>query len=105
MTSHAARTSLVQKCRKTGTRATCWVIPKIVWKKFADHPANSLRARLGPETLDGAPPMPRASTGSSIKAGNLLRYFARGYQPNEEMSIADRGTPSALLYTGAGIGR
>jgi hypothetical protein len=43
--------------------------------------------------------MPRASTGFSIKAGNLLRYLARGYQPDEEMSIADRGpTISFVVY-------
>jgi hypothetical protein len=47
MASHAAKTSLVQKCRKMGTRATCCAIPIAIWKRFADHPAKSLRARLG----------------------------------------------------------
>ncbi len=51
MTSHAASTSLVQKCRKTGTSATCWVTPSIIWNRFADHPPRSRRARLVPEPL------------------------------------------------------
>ena len=52
MASHAASTSLVQKCRNTGINATCCVTPSTSWKKFADHPSTSLRAR--PETLTKA---------------------------------------------------
>src|SRR5260370_41415263 len=72
MTSHAARTSLVQKCKKTGTRATCWVTPKIVWKRFADHPANSLRARLGTVIATSQPSRPLARQHGS-KSKSLAR--------------------------------
>jgi len=43
-----------------GWRATCWVTPKIVWKRFADHPANSLRARLGTVIATSPPSRPSA---------------------------------------------
>src|ERR1700738_3988324 len=110
MTSQAARISPVQKCRKTGTRATCWVIPSIIWKKLADHPEKSLRARLGLETRAWASSLPRASTGSSIKAQDLfcnktsLAYRA-GYQPSEKMSSVDRRAETALLSADIAMGR
>jgi|SRR5260370_36541864 len=96
--------SLDQKCKKIGTSATCCAIPKAIWRKFADHPAKSLRARLGPEALAGAPPLPRESTGSSIKAETSLASRA-GYQPDGEMSIVDKARGSVLLPAGVGIGR
>src|SRR5882724_2735171 len=96
MASHAARTLPDQKCRKTGTSATCWVTPKMIWNRFADHPANSRCARLGAEALDGPPPVRDRSTGSSIKAGTSIAILA-GYQSTATMSIVDRNqNPVAL---------
>jgi hypothetical protein len=48
------------------------VIPSNIWKKLADHPDKSRRARLGPETRAWTSFLPHASTGSSIKAGDLF---------------------------------
>ena len=70
-------------------RATCWVIPKTIWNRFADQPANSLCARLGAEALDGLPAVRYGSTGSSIKAGTSMAILA-GYQSTATMSIVDR---------------
>src|SRR5258708_16073808 len=78
-----------QKCKKRGTSTTSWVNPKTIWRRFADHPAKSLRARLGPESRDGASLMPRASTGSWIKAKTSLASSA-GYPLNRKLSIVDR---------------
>src|SRR6266704_5232551 len=98
MASHAARTLPDQKCRKTGTSATCWVTPKMIWNRFADHPANSLCARFGPAGLDGRPPVRDKSTGSSIKAGTSKAILA-GYHPTGKLSIADRNkNPAATAH-------
>src|SRR6478609_7369960 len=86
MASQAASTSLVQKCRKTGTNATCCVIPSTICKRFADHPSKSLRARLGPETLTEASPLsrPLQERGSS---SHSLAHPQTGYQPAARLSI------------------
>src|SRR5882724_9663717 len=94
MASHAASMLPDQKCRKTGTRATCWLTPKMTWNRFADHPANSRCARLGAEALDGLLPVRDSSTGSSIKAGTSVAILA-GYQPIGKMSIAGRSENQA----------
>src|ERR1700733_6456836 len=70
-----------------GISATCWVTPSIIWKRLADHPASSRRARLGPEAPANASPLPSASC--SIKAETSLATSA-GYQPDGTMSIVQR---------------
>jgi len=67
-----ASRSLLQKCRKTGTRSTCWEIPSSISTRFADQPPNSLRARLGPAALAPASLLPGAPMDVSINAKTLF---------------------------------
>src|SRR5882724_1656128 len=93
MTSQAARISPLQKCRKTGTSATCWVIPNTIWNRLADQPENSRRARLGIGMLPRTSSLRRAS----IKARTSLAHHA-GYQSGEKMSIVERGAAAAAAW-------
>ena len=76
-----------------GISATCCVTPRIIWKRLADHPASSRRARLGPEAPADAFPLP--SAGSLIKAETSLATSA-GYQPDGTMSIVQPGLQKRL---------
>ena len=80
-------------------RATCWVIPKTIWNRFADHPANSRLARPGTGGLDETAALPRVSTGSSIKGETSQGASPSSYQPGRRMSRVHPG--SARLDDGA----
>src|ERR1700722_10803648 len=71
-----------------GINATCCVTPRIIWKRLADQPASSRRARVGPKAPAKASSLPSASC--SIKAETSLATSA-GYQPDGTMSIVQRG--------------
>src|SRR3954471_20960691 len=62
-------------------RATCWVIPKTIWNRFADHPANSRLARPGAGGLDEIAALPRVSTGLSIKGESSYGHRSRAIRP------------------------
>jgi hypothetical protein len=62
-------------------RATCWVIPRTIWNRLADHPANSRLARPGAGGLDETAALPRTSPGSSIKGGTSQGHRSRAISP------------------------
>jgi hypothetical protein len=62
---------------------------------LADHPAKSLRARLGIKGLPGTLPL-LVARGCSIKTGTS-RTSERRYQPDAKMSIVRRSIESVSL--------